>query len=300
MDSINQLWKRKISSFIAVLLLICANTVCLGQDCRCCCRCCCQPRGTLLQWSYGTSFLGGPNLDEPLVTDRPDFTESSSTVGRGVVQLEMGYTYVSDNDGADQTITYSYPELLLRYGVFAEWLELRVGWNYANELINRVEASGAEDLYLGLKIGLTPQEGILPEMAIIPQMSVPTGADVFSADEVLPGVNWLYGWEISDNVSTGGSTQFNRAIDKLTDEAYTEWAQSWTVAFSLTDRVGAYTEWFALFPHSADTARPEHYFNGGFAYLVNDDIQWDVRAGVGLNGAADDYFVGTGLSIRFQ
>ncbi|HUE70669.1 MAG TPA: hypothetical protein VMP01_07245, partial [Pirellulaceae bacterium] len=47
---------------------------------------CCSP-GTLFQWSYGNSFSGGPNLDEPLVTDRPDFTEASSTVGRGVLQL---------------------------------------------------------------------------------------------------------------------------------------------------------------------------------------------------------------------
>ena len=300
MQSIDPQFRRQASRLIAVLYVLIAGTACLGQDSPFYAPDPGQPHGTLFQWSYGTSSSGGPNLDEPLVTDRPDFTESSSTVGRGVLQLEMGYTYVSDNDGADQTITHSYPELLLRYGIFAEWLELRVGWNYANELVNGAQASGAEDLYLGLKIGLTPQEGILPEMALIPQMTAPTGADVFSADEVLAGVNWLYSWEISDAISTGGSTQFNRAIDELTDEAYTEWAQSWTIAFSLTDRVGAYTEWFAFFPNSADTAKPEHYFNGGFAYLVNNDIQWDVRAGVGLNGAADDYFVGTGLSIRFR
>ena len=65
-------------------------------------------------------------------------------------------------------------------------------------------------------------------------------------------------------------------------------------------KFGAYTEWFALFPHSADTARPEHYFNGGFTYLLSDDIQWDIRAGKGLNGAADDYFVGTGVSLRYR
>ena len=50
-----------------------------------------EPRMTLLQWSYGTSFSGGaPGMDEPLVGDRPDFTESSVTVGRGVAQLEFG------------------------------------------------------------------------------------------------------------------------------------------------------------------------------------------------------------------
>ena len=259
----------------------------------------CVPRGTLFQWSYGTSFSGGPDLDEPLVTDRPDFTEASSTVGRGVAQLEMGYTYIFDDDGTDETIGHSYPEPLLRVGVLAEWLELRVGWNYATEVVNSVRESGSEDIYLGFKIGVTPQEGLLPEMALIPQMTVPVGGS-FSADEVLPGVNWIYGWEVNDFISTAGSTQFNRARDEVTDDAYTEWAQSWTVAYALAERLGGYTEWFAFFPHSADTAEPEHFFNGGFTYLFNNDVQWDIRAGVGLNDAADDYFVGTGLSMRFQ
>lgn len=263
-------------------------------------QCPCKSRGTLMQWSYGTSFSGGPNLDEPLVTDRPDFTEASSTVGRGVAQLEIGYTYAFDNDGTDQTVGQTYPEPLLRYGLLADWLELRVGWTYNDEEVNNVRASGSEDLYLGFKIGLTPQEGILPEMAIIPQMTVPTGDDAFSADEVLPGLNWIYGWDLNDCISTAGSTQFNRTIDDGTGQAYTEWAQSWTIGFSLTERVGAYTEWFALFPHSADTARPEHYFNGGITLLGNDDVQWDIRAGTGLNSAAVDYFVGSGVSIRFR
>lgn len=260
----------------------------------------CCGRKTLLQWSYGTSFSGGPNLDEPLVTDRPDFTEATSTVGRGVAQLEIGYTYFYDDDGVTTTKIHSYPETLLRYGMFADWFELRLGWNYLNEEVGSVAMAGASDMYLGAKIGLTPQEGILPEMALIPQMRLPTGSDNFSADEMLPGLNWNYGWEINDFISTAGSTQFNREIDNVTGNAYTGWAQSWTVAYSLTDRFGAYTEYFGLFPTHAETTLPENYFNGGFTFLVSDDIQWDIRGGTGLNDAAADYFLGTGLSIRFK
>jgi len=284
---------------LAGLLVVTTSAASFGQDSPAN-ECCCPPRGTLFQWSYGTSFSGGPDLDEPLVTDRPDFTEASSTVGRGVAQLEFGYTYVYDNDGTDRTITHSFPEPLLRYGIFADWLELRIVQNVVNESVNGVEDSGAQDLYLGFKIALTPQECILPEMAIIPQMTVPTGSDAFTDDEVLPGLNWIYGWVLNENIATAGSTQFNRAADEVSADAYTEWAQSWTVAYGLTDRVGGYTEWFALFPHRADTAKPEHFFNGGLTFLINDDVQWDVRAGVGLNDAADDYFIGTGLSIRFH
>jgi hypothetical protein len=256
--------------------------------------------GTLLQWSYGNSFSGGPDLGEPLVTDRPDFTEASSTVGRGVLQLEIGYTYFFDDDGAARTTSHSYPEALFRYGIFTDWLELRIGQSIASEATGPQGVTGAEDLYLGFKIGLTPQEYWLPEMAIIPQMTVPTGHRAFTADEILPGFNWVYAWQITDRVSTAGSTQFNRAIDDGTNEAYTQWAQSWTIGGALTDTIGVYTEWYALFPHSADTAKPEHYLNGGFTYLFTNNVQWDIRAGVGLNAAAADYFVGTGLSIRFQ
>ena len=70
------------------------------------------------------------SLDDPIVTDRPDFTEASSVVGLGVVQLEVGYTYTFDDEGPGSTKANSYPEPLLRYGIFRDWLELRVGWNY--------------------------------------------------------------------------------------------------------------------------------------------------------------------------
>jgi hypothetical protein len=187
--------------------------------------------------------------------------------------------------------------------VLAEWLELRVAWTYIQEKtttpVDSIRDDGGDDLYLGVKLALTPQRGLLPEMALIPQMFVPTGADVFTADEVLPGVNWVYSWEISDCLSIGGSTQGNRALDD-TGHAFTLWAQSMTAAFSLSERIGTFTEWFAFFPHSAvgPSAQVQHFLNGGFTYLLNNDLQIDIRTGVGLNREAENYFTGVGFSLR--
>ena len=264
-----------------------------------CARC---SRGTLLQWSVRASDSGGPDLDEPLVTDRPDFTEASVTVGRGVAQIEMGYTYIYDNQDGESVRLQSFGEPLLRYGILADWLEFRIALFPVEERsssrgVSDTE-SGLEDLYTGFKIALTPQAGILPEMALIPQTFVPIGSDAFSADSLLPGLNLIYSWDLNDCISTAGSTQGNRRIDPSGD-AYLQMAQSWTVAYTLTENLGAYTEWFALIPSGADTARTRHFFNGGFTYLINDNMQFDIRAGVGLNKSAEDYFLGTGLSIRF-
>ena len=52
-------------------------------------------------------------------------------------------------------------------------------------------------------------------------------------------------------------------------------------------------------PDGADTEQTQHYLNSGLTYLISNDVQFDIRFGRGLSGAADDYFVGTGLSVRF-
>lgn len=259
--------------------------------------------GTLFRWGNAPHVSGGPNLDEPLVTDRPDFTEASVTVGRGVSQLEFGYTYLEDDNESQSLRSHSYGEFLLRHGMFADWFELRVGF-FPQEQKTQAggiasSTAGVGDLYLGAKLALTPQHGILPEMALIPQAFLPTGSSAFTSGHFEPGANLIYGWEINDIFSTAGSTQGNRRQDD-SGESFLELAQSWTVGYTLTEELRAYTEWFAFFSSGSREFQTQHYFNGGFTYLINDDLQWDIRAGVGLNGAADDFFTGTGLSIRFR
>jgi hypothetical protein len=212
----------------------------------------CRPGPTtLLRWQSDAEPIGGPaGLDEPLSSERPDFTESSHTVGLGVVQLEMGYTYLFDDNGTNQVHAHSYPETFLRVGTLAEWLELRVGWSYAAESIRGLEGTsdGQEDLYLGVKLGLTQQQGIPPEIAIIPQMTLPTGSSNYSSDRILPGVNWVYGWEINEFLGVCGGTQVNLGVDPESRETFVDLAQSCCVTYALTDRLGAFTEWYVLAP----------------------------------------------------
>lgn len=258
--------------------------------------------GTLMRWNSSATPSGGPpSFEEPLSSDRPDFTETSCTVGRGVTQMEMGYTFFHDTGPRSRLESHSFPEMLLRVGAFADWFELRAGWNFGSgcETLDTLTRShsGSEDLYLGAKFGLTPQQGVYPEMSIVPQLTVPIGGD-YSAHTVLPGTNWLYGWDVTDFLSTAGSTQANLAIDEETDDAYLEFAQSWTIGFDLAESVGAYTEWFVIVPAGAESAQTEHYFDGGITLRVTNDLQLDVRMGKGVSGAAVDYFAGAGIVLR--
>jgi hypothetical protein len=246
-----------------------------------------------------------PEEEGALETDRPDFTEASSTVGRGRIQLEAGYTFFTDREGGTTSRLHSFPEMLWRIGMFADWFELRIGQNFAHvrtvafeEILEDV--GGANDLYLGVKLALTEQKKSLPETALILQTFVPTGHDDFTAGELLPGFNYLFGWDIvEDCLSAGGSFQINRLVED--DHFFVVVAQSMTVGYRLSPQIGAYTEWFAFYPAGSISpdVGPEHYFDGGFTYLVNDNFQLDIRAGVGLNDHAVDFFTGAGFGLRY-
>jgi hypothetical protein len=259
---------------------------------------------TLLRWNSDAEADGGPPaLDEPLATDRPDFTEASCTVGRGVVQIESGYTYFFDNDGMTQLQAHSFPETLVRIGMLAEWFELRVAFNYLVENHRGgfiPEALGGfQDLYVGAKLGLTQQQGIWPEMALIPQARVPVGSAVFTSDCFQPGVNWCYGWDLTERWTFAGSTQANSFVDGETARSYAQIAQSLTTGYMLTEKLGWYGEWFFFSPWGADTAVAEHYLDSGFFFVLTNTLQFDLRAGKGIGERAIDYFSGAGVSVRF-
>jgi hypothetical protein len=270
--------------------------------------CCCEPRKTLMQWSCGTSFSGGPaSMDEPLEANRPGFTISAKTVGRGVVQLESGYTFTLDNHAGERHIEHDFPDTLWRIGMFAEWFEWDIEYNYSiidNTAPNLPFAPihrrirGSDDLNVGFKLCLTPQEGILPAMGLQPQMTVPSGSPDLTAGEVRPGILWPLSWEINKKVTVQMLTSANRARDD-DGNVYTQVAQAISVSFQLSKQLECYAEWFVLSPTGRTIDRTQHYSDGGFAYHVTNNLQLDAEAGVGLNEAANDFFAGAGVVLRF-
>jgi Putative MetA-pathway of phenol degradation len=244
----------------------------------------------------------GTRVRGALVTDRPDFTEASSTVGRGTVQVESGYTF-SRNRAAGVAGAHALPELLVRFGVLSDAVELRVGQSVTRSQVTStggqtVWVGGADDLYLGAKIAARPQLGWKPEVALVLQSTLPTGHRDVGAGRALPGVNLLYGWEIlPDRFSLGGSTQVNAAAP-INGARATEYAQSVTFGYEFNQRFGSYAESFVLETRAFGARRRAAYANGGFRFKVLPDLQLDLRAGVGLNHDADDLFFGVGLAVR--
>jgi hypothetical protein len=240
------------------------------------------------------------NLNDPIVTDRPDFTEASSTVGEGVFQAEMGYTYYYDGAASPHESSHVYPELLLRGGVLADWLELRLGQTLVTFDEPGSSSTGLADMYLGVKLGIVPEYGLIPELSIVPQFTVPTGASDQRADRVLYGVNFLYSWSVLSESYIGASTQFNQREGDDRGDIYTSFAQALVTGTRWDSHWGSYLEWFALFADSAVGDEDSHYANGGITYLLTKDLQLDVRLGTRLQDRfGEEIFTGVGLSVRY-
>jgi len=249
-------------------------------------------------------------MEEPLATDRPDFTEASSVVGLGIAQVETGYTYIYNDDSSDGTITHTHglPEMLWRIGIHED-VEFRIVTNYVWE--RSIDAGavstpqGAEDLTVGFKFALTEQAGVIPEAALVTHLVIPTGAREFRSLGHNVEFNLLYGWDLPQDFTLAGSTGVGTGDDHvpltplvLTTDRFVGFHQSVTVGIPITEALRMYLEYFGLYSAGAVSNFPENYVDGGLTYLINNNVQLDVRAGKGLNSHADDFFGGVGLSLR--
>ena len=233
---------------------------------------------------------------EPLVSDRPDFTESAETIRPGALQLEGGHTF----ERIEAAKVSTTGEILLRVGITPR-AELRIEpGSYAKATSPNGTMSGREDGALGVKVRLhvPAAEGpsILPSVSVVLLSTVPSGSRVFRQNRLQPELKLASQWTVSDRV--GLATNLN--VARLRDEngRYTEFGGSLSAGIALTERVGAYAEVFGFAPQLDGVGRT-HYANTGLTFSVTPNVQLDVRGGVGLNGAAPDYFVGAGFARRW-
>jgi len=245
--------------------------------------------------------------EERIETERHDFTQSTTTVGRGIFQLESGYTYFYKHEGEDQEVSHTTPELMLRWGL-TEDIEFRLRWNYAWRFIEEQDdPRGSEDLRWSLKFRVTDQQEWIPESAVVTRFSVPTGGQAWTLDRVSSGLDYIYGWEIAEGWEIYGSTgydfnalgEFGFLPEEPVSEHFNVWHQSVALGTELTERMTLYNEWVGIYSTGLETEFSIGLYNIGVDYYLTDHFVIDVRVGFGLTPDADDFFSGVGGGYRF-
>lgn len=227
---------------------------------------------------------------QSIITDRPDQTESSSTIAKGSLQIEAGVLFGSVKDDFFSQELVLAPTVLWRYGI-TKGIELRVLTEFASvkDKLASQKASGLTDLQLGTKIQIFKDSDVNTEIAFLSHAIIPTAKDELSLNK-LGTINKLsISHELSDSIGLGynvGYDYFGYGSGNLT--------YSVALGIGLSDTIGLYIEPYG---NLVEFDWHQASFDAGFTYLVNNNCQLDISYGTGLNHTMNYFSIGTSFFI---
>ncbi|MDN4164521.1 transporter [Cytophagales bacterium LB-30] len=228
----------------------------------------------------------------PIATDRPDQTESSSLVPKGYFQWETGFLYEHANS-AEQN--YSYNTSLLKYGLFDSFeLRLIVEYNRSRVALtgSEIDDQGLAPIAIGSKIAITQENGWIPEIALLSHLTLPnTGLKAFQTNFLAPDFRFLISKTLTETLSIG--LNLGASWDGQTPNATREYTLA--LANGFTERFGGFIE---VYGFATEGSQPDHRLDGGFTYLIQNNMQLDISAGLGLSDISPEYFLSAGFSLR--
>lgn len=235
-------------------------------------------------------------LSQPLITDRPDQTESAFIVLAGRLQIEAGIAFKRHTFPGDViTHTIAAPSLLLRYSIHPN-AELRAELEYLQVQhksgSSELTVHGVAPLTFGTKIKIFEEKGFRPETAFILHLTIPnTGAEAFQTNYTAPSFRFTMQNTLSDKFSL--SYNLGGEWDGFTGKPTGIYTLS--LGYSVSGKVGSFIESYG-FLSSGES--PDHRIDGGITYQLTQNLQADLSAGLGITNSSPDFFVGGGLSFR--
>lgn len=233
----------------------------------------------------------------PLVTDRPDQTESAAVVPQKSLQIETGVVLERDKiqSGNSETEleTLSLATTLLRIGL-TNFIELRLGSEFTREKTTVGEysndISGMNGLAVGAKVKLLDENNLMPELAVLVNFDLPVGNEDLVGDETVPGFLLAAAHTLSPRVGFGYNLGMEWGADDQRDFIY-----SAALGIGLTEQLSGFLEIYGSAPKDGDT---HVLFDSGVTYLVKSNLQLDASVGFALTDHSPDWFANAGVSFR--
>ena len=237
-------------------------------------------------------FLTASNaiFSQSIITDRPDQTESSSTLLKGSLQIESGILFGSAKDDFFSEEVLLMPSVLWRYGI-TNGIEIRLLTEFASvkDKMSNKTINGISDLQIGTKIQLLKKEEINTEIAFLSHAIIPTAKDELSLNKMGVINKLAISHELTDIIGLG----YNIGYDYL-GFGSGNFTYSLSVGIGVSDKIGFYVE-----PYGEIIEFENHLanFDAGVTYLIEDNFQLDFSAGTGINHTMNYISLGASINI---
>jgi len=235
-----------------------------------------------------------------MVGDRPDGTENPTTVDPGRVQVETSFfEWSRDWQGGERSEEFVYGAMNFRFGLLHD-LELQVIFDLYTRaetrgggvLLDRTE--GFSDVMLRPKWNLWGNEGGETALALMPTVKIPTSRGV-SNGEVEGGIAVPFAIDPGGAFDLGFMAEVLWLHDEDRGRHEPEFLHTAVVGCELSERVGTYLEYIGI--AGPGSYRP--HLSSGLTFGLNENTVLDLGVIVGLNEAAEDLRLFSGITVRF-
>lgn len=226
---------------------------------------------------------------EPIATDRPGQSNTPAIVPSGKFQAETGVRHTQAEPRHPQ---WQLPTTLLKYGINDNF-EIRANAQYAYNISPDSTNSGIKPLFVGIKAKLADEHGWLPQTSVLVQVQLPDAASkVFKIPDMAPEV------VLAMQNSVGKiKLQYNAGVAWDGETTAPSYLYTLQPSVELTEKWNAFVETYAYFPQHA---HPDHWVDGGFTFLITNNMQLDISGGYELtaHNHYHSYFESVGFSFR--
>ena len=226
---------------------------------------------------------------QEIITDRPDQTESSSTIQKGNLQIESGLLLeFLGEDISSSKRNLVAPTTLIRYGLL-DFAELRIVSQIENVKNISTSVTGISDLEIGAKLQLLKKERSLLEIALLSHLIIPTGSKEITSNTA-GSINKIC---ISHRSNTNISIAYNLGYDYF-GSGEGNLTYSFVLGSKINEKASVYLEPYGEFIELEDNVIN---INSGVTYLLQDNFQLDFSFGTGINHTFNYAAIGFSWSI---
>ena len=247
----------------------------------------------VLPWLLASGVLLSADTPGELVTDRPDFTESSQIVPPGWVQIESGIALETSNGENRQSIAFGTP--LLRVGLMRK-LELRIGADGAMyQRLGDEHSGGFGDVDFGVKYKFMEEGRIRPAMSVIAAVSTPIGHPSFSSGAYEPVIKLTWEKDVIAGFSAAGN--FNWSALSADGGRLHQRVASLSIGHGLGRGFSGFWEVYG-YTSEVRGGGNTYMFASGLTRGIGKNAQWDfnVHRRMGMQGP--DWIVSAGFVAR--
>jgi hypothetical protein len=238
--------------------------------------------------------------DEGIVTDRPDFVESSNVVGRGRFQVETSVLAERARESGARIRTVSTPTLL-RYGV-GDTVELRLESD--GRVVEHTRsgaigstAAGAADTSVGVKWHVLDGAPGVPSVGVLLHADLASGSDAFRGQGVRPSLRVAAEWDLPGGLALGlmpgVGLERNAAGGR-----YRYGIFGAVLGTAITPSVRGFVEVAMPQIARARNGGTRATFDAGAGWLLSERCQLDAMLAAGLNRRTPDVALTIGFSYK--